>query len=148
MGYQIELLANVRAYHQIATSRYADNVCQSIYANTFPKLAFERAEDLSEHIGPMRPEKHDRMVKWMSEDPDRELKRNRLTKEKISLIEAKELVRAVRKKASIRAGKQKAEGDVDVEMSRSGTETGNEDSSPLKRLRFMSEGGLQPSVED
>lgn len=148
---EIELLANVRAYHQIAASRHADNVCQSIYARTFPKLAFEMAQSLAEFLGPMCPEQHEQMVEWMSENPERELERNRLLGEQASLLEARTLVQMALtndvKLASVRAEKRKTVADGDVDMRGSGTEDGSEAESPLKKTKFESVGGMQPSVD-
>jgi GTP-binding protein EngB required for normal cell division len=149
---EIELLANARAYHQIAASRFVDNVCQSMYAYTFPQLATEMANSLEYFLGPMRPEQHDQMVKWMSENPERQLERNRLLREQASLLEAQTLVQETlgndAKRASIRAGKRKVGGDDgNVDMGGSGTEQGSEGESPLKRTKFEDVDGLQPSVE-
>ena len=151
---EIELLANARAYHQIAASRYVDNVCQSMYAYTFPQLATEMANSLEYFLGPMRPEQHDQMVKWMSENPERELERNRLLREQASLLEAQTLVQETldddAKRANIRMGpgKRKVNGDETGDMGGSGTEDGSEGESPLKKTKFEDVDGLQPSVED
>jgi GTP-binding protein EngB required for normal cell division len=149
---EIELLANVRAYHQIAASRHADNVCQTIFARTFPKLAFEMVGALNTLLGPMEPEKHDQMVKWMSENPERELERNRLLDEQASLLEARALVQKAlgkdTKLASMQTGKRKSGADGEVEMGGSGTEVESDGESPLKKTKFDDVNGLQPSVED
>jgi hypothetical protein len=140
---EIELLATVPAYHQIAASRYVDIVCHSIYAHTFSQLAEEMGNSLAYFLGPMRPEQHDQMVRWMSENQERERERNRLTKEEISLLEARTLVEDA---LGHRVGKRKA-GDGDVEMDGSGTENDSDAESSFKRLRFGRVDGLQSSVE-
>jgi hypothetical protein len=144
---EIELLANARAYHQIAASRFVDNVSHCMYAYTFPQLAVQLPLDLENKLAPERPEQHDQLVRWMSENPDRELKRNRLLGEQASLLEAQALVQETLG-TEVKKGKRKAGATGDVNMGGSGTERESSGESPLKKTKFEDVDGMQPSVED
>jgi hypothetical protein len=95
--YQIELemAAHVRAYYDIAASRFADVICHGIVARLFPACSEKLVTDLKDYIGLDRPDQQAQLREWMSESPDVERQRRDLLQERQKLIEGREHIISV-----------------------------------------------------
>jgi hypothetical protein len=82
---ELEMSARVRAYYDIAATRFGDIICQGVVARLFPICSEALAKDLKAFIGVDKPDQQQKLKEWLTEDPAVTQQRERLLEEKKKL---------------------------------------------------------------
>ncbi|KAI9818928.1 MAG: hypothetical protein M1827_007749 [Pycnora praestabilis] len=86
---ELDVMSTVRGYYECAASRFVDTICLSLKAEMFVRCG-DVHTDLIKDLGIMQQDANDRCARLMAEDPQREIKRAQLKKEKETLRQAQE----------------------------------------------------------
>ncbi|KAJ5292914.1 uncharacterized protein N7443_008867 [Penicillium atrosanguineum] len=89
---ELEMMASSRGYYQIASSRFLDVICQLAHLKLFAKCRDELIEVINTGLN---ANSFERCMELMAEDPERQARRNVLTKERVKLTQAQEWLAAV-----------------------------------------------------
>ncbi|KAJ5216073.1 uncharacterized protein N7498_002480 [Penicillium cinerascens] len=89
---ELEMMASCRGYYQIASSRYLDVICQLAHIKMFAKCRNELIQVVNTELN---ASSFERCMELMAEDPERQARRNALTKEKVKLTQAQGWLAAV-----------------------------------------------------
>ncbi|SLM36997.1 P-loop containing nucleoside triphosphate hydrolase [Lasallia pustulata] len=87
---EIRTMAIVRGYYTCAFSRFVDTVCQGIQAELFVTCRNDIFQELQDRLGIMEPDANQRCAVLLAQDPQVEIRRAQLKKEKGTLAKAKE----------------------------------------------------------
>ncbi|KAL7276404.1 hypothetical protein RUND412_000609 [Rhizina undulata] len=85
---EINVLAQVRAYNEIAQKRFVDNVYMSIQGEWVAKCHGEILKILQRELGLGEPDADEKCRELLVEDPQKELRRKQLLRKKEQLIRA------------------------------------------------------------
>jgi hypothetical protein len=77
--------ARVRAYYDVAATRFSDIICEGIVARLFPICSETLAKDLKNFIGIDKPEEQQKLKQWLTEYPAVTQQRQRLLEERKKL---------------------------------------------------------------
>ncbi|OAX79086.1 hypothetical protein ACJ72_06596 [Emergomyces africanus] len=92
---EIEIMAVSRAYYHVASSRFVDTLCQSVYTKLFFKCDRELRSVIIKELGILDDNASERCVELMVEDPERQMRRRDLKKEQDKLKKAMDSLRTV-----------------------------------------------------
>ncbi|KAJ5669638.1 hypothetical protein N7462_010708 [Penicillium macrosclerotiorum] len=84
---EMSMMANSRGYYEIASSRFVDVICQKAYDKLFLKCRDDLITAIDVGLDANTTE---RCMELMAEDPERQARRNLLTKERAKLTKAQE----------------------------------------------------------
>ncbi|KAI9773011.1 MAG: hypothetical protein M1835_006215 [Candelina submexicana] len=87
---EVDVMSIVRGYYTYSGSRFVDNTCQSIQAELLVKCRNQIYSVLREGLGIVGPGAHDCCAQLLAEDPQLEVKRAQLKKERETLAKAQE----------------------------------------------------------
>jgi len=89
---EVEVMAKIRAYYCIASTRFIDNICASVQGELFEDFKMGLREQLIDSLGVSAadPKAHENCVALLAEDAARERKRMMCQKEKVALEKAQE----------------------------------------------------------
>ncbi|OJD16273.1 hypothetical protein AJ78_03564 [Emergomyces pasteurianus Ep9510] len=92
---EVENMAVSRAYYHVASSRFVDTLCQSVYAKLFFKCDKELRSTIIKELGILDDNASERCAELMVEDPERQMRRRDLKREQEKLKKAMDSLRAV-----------------------------------------------------
>ncbi|KAI9847989.1 MAG: hypothetical protein M1838_000688 [Thelocarpon superellum] len=87
---EVDIVAHVRGYHEIALWRFVDNIHRRVLGNLFLKCRKLLVRSLVEGLGLERADAQEHCAYLMAEDPHREARRVQLKKEKERLHRAQD----------------------------------------------------------
>ncbi|KAI9794608.1 MAG: hypothetical protein M1816_004495 [Peltula sp. TS41687] len=85
---EVEVMAQVQAYYKLAKTRFVESVFLNVQAHTFGRIRNVLLPTLERGLGLMLPDAVERCQRLMVEDPQREIRRAELKKNKTKLNEA------------------------------------------------------------
>ncbi|KAL4873018.1 hypothetical protein BDV12DRAFT_209663 [Aspergillus spectabilis] len=91
---EIKMMATTRGYYEVASSRFVDSVCQSVHTKLFFKCREHLVEAIEQGLGMQDENAVDRCTELMSEDSDRQRRRQYLLKQKEKIMKAQEWLQA------------------------------------------------------
>ncbi|KAF2760379.1 hypothetical protein EJ05DRAFT_282772 [Pseudovirgaria hyperparasitica] len=86
---EVQLMAKVRGYYNIASSRFCDNVCMSVQGELFKALRTGLKEELLEGLNATD---QNACIRLLAEDPEREARRQDLKQQRESLTKATQVL--------------------------------------------------------
>ncbi|KAJ5168688.1 uncharacterized protein N7482_004282 [Penicillium canariense] len=89
---EVEMMASSRGYYEIASSRFLDLMCQSAHAKLFCKCRDELIHVINIKLDANSAE---RCMELMAEDPERQLRRSTLTRDRAKLRKAQEWIDSI-----------------------------------------------------
>ncbi|KAI9372884.1 P-loop containing nucleoside triphosphate hydrolase protein [Aspergillus egyptiacus] len=91
---EVKMMASSRGYYEVASSRFVDAVCQSVHTKLFFKCRENLIEALEQGLGIRNDNAVERCNELMSEDVDRQRRRQYLEKQKEKVMKAQEWLQA------------------------------------------------------
>ncbi|KAI9876220.1 MAG: hypothetical protein M1830_007009, partial [Pleopsidium flavum] len=87
---EVDVIGTVRGYYDCAFSRFVDTICRDVQGELFAKCRNGIYMELEEELGVMEGDANERCARLMAEDPQREIKRAQLKREKEKLAKAQD----------------------------------------------------------
>ncbi|KAL1966975.1 hypothetical protein VTN77DRAFT_3719 [Rasamsonia byssochlamydoides] len=115
---EIEMMATVRGYYEVASSRFVDSICQGIHIKLFSRCREELFLVIEKALGILEENALERCMILMAEDPERQKRRQYLVKERAKLTKAQEWLAAETKEED----DVKTEGDYPMSFGMLGVE--------------------------
>ncbi|KAL1882505.1 hypothetical protein Plec18167_002921 [Paecilomyces lecythidis] len=94
---EVKMMANVRGYYDIASSRFVDSICQSVYTKLFFRCREELVSVIEKNLAIFEGNATERCMELMAEDPAQQRRRQYLLKEREKLTQAQEWLASVKK---------------------------------------------------
>ncbi|KAF2472329.1 P-loop containing nucleoside triphosphate hydrolase protein [Lindgomyces ingoldianus] len=83
---EVEVLAQVRAYYELASIRFHESICMRVEAQLFRRLSKDLFEHLKNDLDITGEDVHERCVQLLADDPKREARRQELEQNKATLL--------------------------------------------------------------
>ncbi|KAL4922271.1 P-loop containing nucleoside triphosphate hydrolase protein [Aspergillus aurantiobrunneus] len=87
---EVRMMAITRGYYEVASSRFVDSVCQTVYTKLFSKCRGDLVKVIENDLGIMAENAVERCTELMSEDVERQRRRQYLEKQKEKVMKAQE----------------------------------------------------------
>ncbi|KAL4785227.1 P-loop containing nucleoside triphosphate hydrolase protein [Aspergillus varians] len=91
---EVRMMAITRGYYQVASSRFIDSVCQTVYTKLFFKCRQDLVEAIESGLGIQAENAVERCTELMSEDTERQRRRQYLEKQREKVMKAQEWLNA------------------------------------------------------
>ncbi|KAJ0426342.1 P-loop containing nucleoside triphosphate hydrolase protein [Aspergillus carlsbadensis] len=91
---EVKMMATVRGYYEVASSRFVDSVAQSVHTKLFFKCRENLVEELEKGLGIYDQNAVDRCNELMSEDAERQRRREYLIRQKEKVMKAQQWLEA------------------------------------------------------
>ncbi|KAL2002809.1 hypothetical protein VTN02DRAFT_5852 [Thermoascus thermophilus] len=95
---ELRMMAIVKGYYEVASSRFVDSICQSVHTKLFTKCRDELVQIIEQELGVFKDDALERCMELMAEDPERQRRRQYLVKERQKLTKAQEWLQSSAKK--------------------------------------------------
>lgn len=89
---EVDVMAKIRAYYNIASSRFIDHICQSLQAELFESFRTDIQGELLLGLQVNDQDAQAHCIRLLAEDPAREVHRQALKKEKEKLLAAQAVI--------------------------------------------------------
>ncbi|KAF2713739.1 P-loop containing nucleoside triphosphate hydrolase protein [Pleomassaria siparia CBS 279.74] len=89
---EIDVIAEVRAYYELARVRFHEAICMRVESNLFNEFSSNLMEHLSDDLGLNDENVHKRCVTLLAADPELEVRRQSLERERASLLVGRQCV--------------------------------------------------------
>ncbi|PWY78288.1 putative dynamin GTPase [Aspergillus heteromorphus CBS 117.55] len=94
---ELKMMANTRAYYDMASSRFVDSICQGVHTKLFAKCREELISVIESELRIFDDNALDRCLELMTEDPERQRRRLQLLKEREKITKAQEWLNSAKK---------------------------------------------------
>ncbi|KAJ9210527.1 hypothetical protein DTO166G4_7839 [Paecilomyces variotii] len=94
---EVKMMASVRGYYDIASSRFVDSICQSVHTKLFFKCREELVSVIENELSIFDGNAMERCMELMAEDPVHQRRRQYLVREREKLTKAQEWLASAKK---------------------------------------------------
>ncbi|KAE8151217.1 P-loop containing nucleoside triphosphate hydrolase protein [Aspergillus avenaceus] len=94
---EVKMMASVRGYYEVASSRFLDSTCQGVHTKLFAKCRDELITVIEDELGIADHNASERCQELMAPDSERQRRRTYLLKEKEKVSKAQEWLSTVKK---------------------------------------------------
>ncbi|KAF2870258.1 P-loop containing nucleoside triphosphate hydrolase protein [Massariosphaeria phaeospora] len=95
---EVQVIAQVRAYYELAVLRFHESICMRVESQLFKQLSDNLAEQLRDELRINDHNVHSRCVELLAEDAGREAKRQQLERDKANLLAGQMIVEDLKAK--------------------------------------------------